>query len=350
MDHSVKKNYLLSIDVLRVIAIFAVIMIHQTTTTLQVLNHNVESAPVSLFLNQASRFAVPLLFLISGFVLELNNKKNFSYLTFFKKRASRVLIPYIFWSLVYFSLWQGFLVEKIFSTDFLLHLLNGTASYHLYFIPSLVIFYILFPLLHVFIKFIKGPFFLLSIFIIQIGISFYNYYLQPIPLQESLKVALLTFSLFVIGMGAAHHLDRINNFAKNNFKIIVTLVLGLIAGIFVHVFNLTQKYSTNSYIYNQYGPLNYFYTFLISLIVIAFYSKRNDFKKLIVELSKISFFAFFIHVIILHYIWQVALIHFDRSIYTSFVFDILIFLFITSITFITGYLVHKLPYVAKITG
>lgn len=350
MDHSIKKTYLISIDALRVLAILAVILVHQTTTTLQVLDHNVGSAPFSLFFNQASRFAVPLLFLISGFVLELNNKSDFSYLTFFKKRAARVLVPYLFWSLVYFAIWQGLSVEKIISADFLFHLVNGTSGYHLYFIPTLIIFYILFPILHKFINVIKNPSFLFSIFIVQIVIAFYNYYFHVIPVQESLRVALLTFSMFIIGMGSVYHQKKIILFTKHYYKVIIISVLLLMTGVFVHVMNLTQKYSTSGYIYNQYGPLNYIYTLLLSSIVAYFYERKDYFRELIITLSKVSFFAFFIHVIILQNIWSLALIHLEKNILTSFFFDPLIFAFISFITFLSGYLVHKIPYVAKITG
>lgn len=350
MDHSKKSTYLISLDVLRVLSIFAVILIHQTTTTLQVLNHNIETLNFALFLNQTARFAVPMLFLISGFVLELNNKSNFSYTIYLKKRASRILLPYVLWSIVYFTIWQGLHLEKLFSIEFLTRLFNGTSAYHLYFVPTLIIFYLLFPFLHKFIEVIKNPFFMLSIFLIQLIISFYNYYFQTIPLQEDLRVALLTFSLFIIGIGSAHHKDAILKAAQKYIKFLIPLVFLFIIGIFTHVQQISTLQNTTRYIYNQYGPLNYFYTLILALVIAYLFAKRTVFKRSIIYLSKISFFIFFIHVIILQFLWQNILINLDNSIYSSFAFDILVLILTSLICILIASVVHKIPYASKITG
>ena len=69
---------------MRAIAILAVILIHTTTRTLEATHYNLTSYPWTLLLNQVSRFAVPLFFLISGFVLELSSVNDINYLEFLK--------------------------------------------------------------------------------------------------------------------------------------------------------------------------------------------------------------------------------------------------------------------------
>jgi len=49
---------------------------------------------VAIFLNQIARFAVPMFFMISGFVLELNYDGNTGFWQYLKKRFSRIFIPY----------------------------------------------------------------------------------------------------------------------------------------------------------------------------------------------------------------------------------------------------------------
>lgn len=354
MDNLKKSTYLFSIDALRVLAILGVIMIHQTTTTLQVLNHNVLLSPFSLFLNQSSRFAVPLFFLISGFVLELNNKTGFSYTTFFKKRASRILIPYLFWSAVYFWIWHGFFFSKILSYNFLTKLLNGTSAYHLYFIPTLIIFYLLFPFFHRFIDMIKNPVFLSIVFVLQIVIAFYNYYFKTIPLQEDLRVALLTISMFLIGMAASHHKDILMNFSKKYQKPLLLMVLSFMVLIFHEVKTLTLTLKTTSFIYNQYGPLNYIYTVILSLLLFYSFEKFSNIRSFVINLSRLSFFVFFIHVFILQNIWSVViknLIEKNGKVFlTNIWFDPMIFLIVCAISFFIAFIIHKIPYVSKITG
>src|SRR5690242_5000258 len=92
-----------TIDVLRLVSILAVLLIHTTTRTLEISHYDLVNNLFTLFLNQASRFAVPLFFLISGFVLEVSNKP-IKYITFLKKRLGKIFIPYIFWSLIYYFL------------------------------------------------------------------------------------------------------------------------------------------------------------------------------------------------------------------------------------------------------
>ena len=79
------KQYKVGIDVLRIIAILAVVLIHTTTKTLQISPNALLVVPFTLVLNQVSRFAVPLFFMISGFVLELNYNSSEKYITYLKK-------------------------------------------------------------------------------------------------------------------------------------------------------------------------------------------------------------------------------------------------------------------------
>lgn len=354
MDHSKKSTYLFSIDALRVISILAVVLIHQTTTTLQILNHNVPEAPFSLFLNQASRFAVPLFFLISGFVMELNNKNHLSYLTFFKKRASRILVPFIFWSALYFYIGNKFSITNLASYNFIEDLITGQAAYHLYFIPTLIIFYLIFPFLHKILTYIKNPLFLIFIFIIQLTVAFYNYYVKSIPIHQDLQVAILVFSMFIIGMTSSHYKDQIFSFAKKYLLFLSLILLAVAIYIYVHVYDLTVKLQTTSFIYNQYGPLNYIYTVIFALVFSYVIESKQILKGFFIMLSKLSFFVFFIHVFILQNVWAgviKSLIEKNGdSLLKNYWFDPLIFTIVCFISFLIAFTIHKIPYASKITG
>jgi len=123
-----QKLYNPVVDILRILSILAVVIIHTTTRTLEMSHYALLKIPWTLFLNQAGRFAVPLFFMISGFVLELNYHLHESYLTYLKKRFSRIIIPYIFWSAIYYYL----VYNQNHSANFLSSLLKGDASYQLY--------------------------------------------------------------------------------------------------------------------------------------------------------------------------------------------------------------------------
>lgn len=354
MDISKKTTYLFSVDALRIIAILAVLLIHITTKTLQTLDHNVLIAPFSLLLNQVARFAVPLFFLISGFVLELNNRKVLSYVIFFKKRASRIVAPFLFWSTIYFFIGWGFDLKKLYTLSFLQDILYGTASYHLYFIPTLILFYLTFPILHSLIKILKNPFVLGCIVVLQTALQFKDYYYGQLNIHQDLRIAILSISMFILGMIASCHKEGIFVFVKKYLIFFVLSLFFLLAIIFFHVRNLTLVKHTAGYIYNQYGPLNYLYTVLFALVFFYMFERTQFLRKIFIALSKLSFFVFFIHVFILNFLWDNAVIFFikiyGKQILTNIWFDPLLFALIAVFSFTIAYFIHKIPNAYKITG
>lgn len=352
MDHTKKPTYFFGIDALRVLSILAVIFIHSTTKTLANIDHNVVDGALSLYLNQASRFAVPLFFLISGFVLELNYK-DLSWLSYFKKRTAKIALPFVFWSFIYFYLGWGMDVSKFVSMDFVRIFINGKASYHLYFIPTLVIFYIAFPFLHKFLLVLrKIPVFLLLWFV-QILLLSFDYYVSPFKINEILRITLLTYSMFITGMLASLYKDKLLNFASRFWFILASTIVILSGIIFFHVVELTTLRKTTSFIYNQHSPLNYFYTLLVALLGSYLFNKTHILSRPIKKLSSLSFFVFFVHVLVLTNLWNWFIktrISNDNSLLKELWFDPSFFLAICIISFGIAYVVHKIPYASKITG
>ena len=344
MDHSKKITYLFSIDALRVLSILAVILIHTSTKSLQSINHDVSIAPLTLFLNQASRFAVPLFFLISGFVLELNYNKSYSYVEFFKKRASRVLLPFISWSLIYALIGGGFSFENI---------VLGKASYHLYFIPTLILFYLLFPFLHKVIHILKKPVTLTIILVIQTALLYYDYYITRLQFQDIERIAILSFGMFVIGMIASHGKDGVLILAKKYFTLLITTTTVLALLIFWHVYTLTERFDTTRFIYNQHSPLNYLFTVILAVTACGYLESSQKMRKYFILFSKLSFFVFFIHVLVLTYVWQGISFFINpaqKSLGRILFLDPIFFLLVTFISFGIAYFVHKIPHSSKVLG
>ncbi len=145
-------NRLLELDFLRTISMLAVMMGHASSTylhqetSIQFLSMNLAS-----LLNQAVRFSVPLFLLLSGFSLGVGAKQT-SYFSFLKRRAVRVLLPYLMWTMIYslsntgyhFSVW----LDQLANPSWLLRtVLTGQSAPHLYFIPIILQCYLLYPLL-----------------------------------------------------------------------------------------------------------------------------------------------------------------------------------------------------------
>jgi surface polysaccharide O-acyltransferase-like enzyme len=133
------------VDLIRVVAIFLVIVIHVAANLL----YGWGKIPLSDWMagniyDSISRISVPLLFMISGSLLLAKNEPMKD---FFQKRALKLLIPFIGWSLIYLF-WRCNINEGVCSKKIVLHLIlfEGT-SYHLWFVYALIGIYLITPLL-----------------------------------------------------------------------------------------------------------------------------------------------------------------------------------------------------------
>lgn len=343
------KRYSLGIDGLRVLAILAVVLIHTSILSIQAIGHDISRIPLTYFLNQIGIFAVPLFFLISGFVLELHYKDR-DYLTYFKKRTSRILIPYIFWTCFYFWAYPQTIPKN---TSFFFLLLTGKAAYQLYFIPAIILFYLLFPLLHKYYSVITNKSVMLVLFILEIVLQAYDYFYGPLSTGNVIRVTLLSFIMFPFGMIAAHHEEKIFNFTKKHsipLFITTVVVLGCILAEGWYYYLMTQKPQA---IYSQYNAFVIPYTILIGLLFFSLFSQVDRLKPVIMRLSKLSFFVFFIHVSIIYTFWNIlkrVSIQTQSSTIDNFIFTLFFFLFVSGMSFLIADLTHRIPYLSKITG
>lgn len=350
MSEEKRKLYNPVVDILRIISILAVIVIHATTRTIETSSNALTKIPWTLFLNQIARFAVPLFFMISGFVLELNYHLHENYLTYLKKRFSRIIIPYIFWSAIYYY----FVYNNNHGADFISSLLKGDASYQLYFIPALLIFYLLFPLIHNFCDFLLNKWILLLFGLIQLSLLFYDYNIHPLQIYPPIGTALLNFYVFFLGIVLARNQERFKSFIKK-WKLL--LLLGSMAfAVIIFYEGLGGYLKTQNYLtfYSSWRPSVLIYTIVLSGFLYWAFDRKLKFVNLIKKLSRLSFFVFFIHVIILETVWSLIGLKLlqmtNGSIIYNLWFDPLYFLTITIISFGIAFIAHKIPYLNRLTG
>jgi probable poly-beta-1,6-N-acetyl-D-glucosamine export protein len=328
-------SYNYAVDALRVIAILAVVAIHTTTKNLDLMSHDLKNNLLLFVFNQLVRFAVPLFFMISGFVLELNSSSE-NYFTYLKKRLNRIFIPYLFWSAVYY-----FFIYTYHSHSYFYALLDGSSSYQLYFIPTLLIFYLIFPFLHKYYSFISQKWVIFSLALIQILILSYDYYFHQLPFFPTISVCLCYFFSFFIGLIASRYQKQIIDFVSK-WKYLFLLIT-LTSGSYVIWQAFSRYYINYDYLafYSQRRPSILIYTLSLGSLLYYFFNKTKIFSGLIKLLSRLSFFVFFFHIIILEAIVK----------YVSPQPPALIFFFgVSAISFFAAYLIHKIPYLSKITG
>jgi surface polysaccharide O-acyltransferase-like enzyme len=139
----------LSFDVFRGFAIIAVVAAHGLGTVYSSDNLSIGKWNFNFLLAyvQLLLFCVPVLFFMSGYWSSKRPVKSLSdYGFFLKKKLSRILIPYLFWSLMLLGC-SAIITHRVNLYGIAWKVLTGGASYPYYFVIALVQLYLMTPLL-----------------------------------------------------------------------------------------------------------------------------------------------------------------------------------------------------------
>jgi len=335
VDGEKTKAYNPGVDLLRIVAIVAVILIHTTTRSLEASGYDLRAMVGTLLVNQVMRFAVPLFFMISGFVSELSWSDSLSYGQYVVKRVSRVAVPYVAWSTIYywavFPKHYGSLGEA---------LVLGNASYQLYFIPTLIIFYALFPVLRKVRRYLAMWPILVTLALVQAGLLYYDYFVTPLPIYSPVRIGLLNYGLFSIGLVVAEVEAKIRLVVANQRWILG--VTGLILAGVIYSEGLYGYYSTGDYnaFYSQWRPSVMLYALIVGGLLYTVTSGLGRYRTVIKTVAGLTLGVFFVHVLVLERLWYGLGVHNGWW----------LFGLTAGISFGITYVVHKMPLATKVLG
>lgn len=97
-----KKN-IVELNVVKAVAILAVLLIHVSADPRIHVPWGSASAPFYMVANQLSMFAVPVFIMINGLVLFYRYHDDWNFpqaIQFYKKRLKFIVIPYLVWSAI----------------------------------------------------------------------------------------------------------------------------------------------------------------------------------------------------------------------------------------------------------
>ena len=142
-----KKDRILSFDLLRIIAIFSMMMLHVSATQFDSVPVNCASWQIFNIYDSIVRFCVPVLVMISG-VFFLDPAREYPMEKLLKKNVWRLVTAYFFWSLAY-AVVDAFLTYHRPGRDFLVSVIENTFTgrYHLWFVTMMIALYLLVPVL-----------------------------------------------------------------------------------------------------------------------------------------------------------------------------------------------------------
>jgi surface polysaccharide O-acyltransferase-like enzyme len=141
------------INNLRVIALFAVVVLH-TASLMEFHKVPMGDWLIADFYNALSRFAVPVFVMITGALLL---HREYEIKDFLKRRLTRVVWPFLFWSVVFifYSWYNGeitFTNNTGANLQIVLRMLRNGAYYHLWYVYMLIGLYLIIPVISVFVR------------------------------------------------------------------------------------------------------------------------------------------------------------------------------------------------------
>jgi len=138
------------VDLIRTVAIIAVIVLHATTDATSFDPQEPLAVWRWWFVDvyqSLARVGVPLFAMLSGALL-LQPYKNESLSVFFKKRWARIGLPFLFWGAIYFA-WTFFTNPEAFTSSYIIQSVLSGPEFHFWYLYMLIGVYMFIPLLRV---------------------------------------------------------------------------------------------------------------------------------------------------------------------------------------------------------
>ncbi len=289
------------LDAMRIVAILFVITIH-------VVMPYIDYPPffatntwwIISLLNAFSRVAVPMFIMISG-TLVLMKKEDAR--AFFKKRMTRIILPLLFWSGVYFAwrriFWGHYIPWDKMGQD----LWEGTTTYHLYFLYIIAGLYAITPLLRRYalnISKISKKWLTVVFFALGMGLQFIDFNFFPI-----FKIGIILFLPYIGYYYAGHQFEKIS--LKKSKVAIFFVCYSLLAIITAYLnfqnmklvgWSNTSMNVTLARYFLENLSINIILMSCVAYIFFLNFFKSIKFKKSVSErITSISFFVFGVYLV-----------------------------------------------------
>jgi probable poly-beta-1,6-N-acetyl-D-glucosamine export protein len=305
MPEKTSKKIYMEIHFIRAIACLLVVMVHVTAAYYSVNNRTFDF--FSLSLNQIARLGTPVFAVISGFLL-FNSVKNkgFHLKHFLISRTTKILMPFVIWTIIYLLIRKWYLHQTLLANwqDFFYsYLVLGDGFYHLYFMVTVLQFYILFP----FIRLIRNKGVILFVFILTCIISYYslsaiewrstieNDYLRKLVTDRSFITNWIIY--FLLGAVMAYYWEEVVKFSQKYYKLIGLLFVFALLGIGMEFMN--------NGILNSSRPSMIFYIPVFVLFLLSIYPRvAHTFvvREVLTFIGKYSMGIYLIHPFIITYL------------------------------------------------
>ena len=279
-----KPSRFVEIDVLRGIAVFAMILIH--------VNYFFISQKIPFILWNYSQFAVPVFIFCSSYLFFKKGKDSFGF-SYFKKRILRLMVPYWIFLVAFIPLVYLFEPKKI-NLRYIFNSIISTGGVDISWLVLLfIVFTFIFPLIVYLKEKHKIVFVLYSLasFFVPLYLVFFSMKIDYKFIMWLPWSLIAVFSIFFIKFG--HKKWFFSSILAGS--LVLYLALAFVQVSLGHVL---------SFVNNKYPPNLYFLAFGFFAITLLFWlAKKGFFKpvtKIVSFLSLNSYSIYFIHYFILY--------------------------------------------------
>ena len=359
-----KSKRIFYFDFLRAMAIIGIIFCHSSISYI-VNDMGSFNFYTTAFYDCFRDFCVPIFVMLSGALLIA---KKYSMTSFFKKRLSRILIPFIFWALI--SVVYSFKhINHSIDIDtaieiFLGH--GGTIGVTFWFVWMIIVVYIGIFIINKAIElgnkrqdtFVSKFIAVLTILSVIYIILFQSHFFS----QEYYNSILSYFASFLTYAVIGYFLVN-NNFIEKHVKTKYLAVISLILSAVLYVSYICY-YVVPSSIQNS--TLTYLSYFTVQILIISvsiflmvkFMSDTQVFKKMeagrlgtvITTISKYSFGIYLCHYLVLYHLKRNIIYLIDFSHQNSIIWIPLFVVITLVISFAILWILNHVPYLKKVTG
>lgn len=286
-------------DVLKGLAITAVIIIHTTSDGTINFDKSSYSYFIYLTINRLSQFAVPTFLFASCVLLSYIHRKDFRIVTveklktFYSKRFIRIVPPYMIWTLIYLVIKN---INSNGSTEITLKnyfnfLLKGDGYYHLYFVIIILQIYIFLPYIIYLVSHLNIKFRHIFLISVALQVAFYYIYRSYIIHYFQRSAVLMLWYTVLILMGVWIGINY-ETYCKKERYIIISLPVALISGILYiylyHLSNISQPISST--VFNL-----VWYIYVTSAALLLLYISKKIKIKFFDNAGQLSFGIYLMH-------------------------------------------------------
>lgn len=283
------KDKLYELDYVRFIACLAVMIVHVTATGVTGYIHGSFPHLAVLLVNRSLKYTTPVFIFLSGVTSFYSyRQREFKYFSFLKRRLSKVLVAYFLWCIIYYAVYikLGYYGWDI--KFFIKNVLQGTMSYHLYFVIIIVQMYIVGP---VFYNLLRKSDKKITILLVAAVITLLSAEFIRFELSDRLFLKYVVF--YMLGIYVALEKDLFLSWIERHNKHVITayVVTGL-------AYTVVSYYDMiiSTYVWFIYSVVSVFFVYYAGQVMKEVFRKNYSFIKLF---GQSSYYIYLMHPLVL---------------------------------------------------